>query len=73
MVSDEKIKFQVADQDHDDRLVLDEYAAFLHPHNYDFMHKYEIERTLAEYDNNQDGLISFTEYLRECKKMLLFL
>lgn len=73
MVNDEKIKFNLADQDRDDKLKQDEYAAFLHPHNYDFMHKYEIERTLSEFDKNQDGFISFAEYLRDCKLPLPFM
>ena len=69
MVDDEKVKFHLADRDLNGLLNQDEYCAFLHPHNYDYMHNYEIDRTIAEYDTNADGSISFREYLRECKSM----
>lgn len=67
MIADEEVKFRLADQDHDGSLDLPEYTAFLHPHNYDFMHDYEIERVLTDYDKNGDGVVSFREYVGESK------
>lgn len=70
MVSDEQAKFLVADQDHDSALNVAEYSAFLHPHNYDYMHAYEIDRTISDYDRNNDGVVSFNEYVGECKHFM---
>jgi Ca2+-binding EF-hand superfamily protein len=67
MVGDEVSKFKLADSNHDGSLELEEYAAFLHPQNYDFMHSHEIDRTLTDYDKNGDGVVSFEEYLGESK------
>lgn len=70
MVGDEKSKFYLADRNADSKLDITEYAAFLHPQNYNYMHDNEIDRALADYDKSRDGLVSFAEYLGECKYII---
>jgi len=67
MVGDEEDKFYLADRDEDTNLDVAEYAAFLHPQNYDYMHDHEIDNSLVDYDKNKDGFVSFAEYLGEGK------
>ena len=67
MVGDEENKFYLADRDGDSKLDLNEYGAFLHPQNHDYMHEHEIDNALVDYDKNRDGFVSFAEYLGECK------
>ena len=67
MVKDDDDKFQLADRNGDGQLDAEEYAAFLHPHNYDFMHEHEIDRALADHDRNGDGFVTFDEYMGDCK------
>lgn len=66
MVGDEESKFYLADRNGDTKLDVAEYAAFLHPQNYDHMHDLEIDNALVDYDKNRDGFVSFAEYLGEC-------
>lgn len=68
MVGDEKSKFYLADRNADSKLDVTEYAAFLHPQNYDYMHDHEIDNALVDYDKNRDGFVSFAEYLGESAK-----
>jgi len=70
MVGDEKSKFYLADRNADSKLDVIEYAAFLHPQNYDYMHDHEIDNALVDYDKNRDGYVSFSEYLGECKYII---
>jgi len=72
MVGDEESKFHLADRDGDSKLDVSEYAAFLHPQNYDYMHDHEIDNALVDYDENRDGFVSFAEYLGECKFTVTF-
>jgi len=67
MVGDEESKFHLADRDGDSKLDVIEYAAFLYPQNYDYMHDHEIDNALVDYDKNRDEFVSFAEYLGECK------
>jgi len=67
MVRDEKKKFYLSDCNGDSKLDVTEYAAFLHPQNYDYMHDSEIDNALVDYDKNKDEFVSFAEYLGECK------
>jgi len=67
MVGDEEDKFYLADRSGDSKLDVIEYAAFLHPQNYEYMHDHEIDSALVDYDKNRDGVVSFAEYLGECK------
>lgn len=67
MVKDDEDKFISADQDHDGFLRREEFAAFMFPADYEFMHDHEISRTLADIDKDNDGYITFEEYLGESK------
>jgi len=67
MVGDEEKKFYLSDRNGDSKLDVTEYAAFLHPENYDYMHDSEIDNALVDYDKNGDEFVSFAEYLGECK------
>ena len=67
IVRDELSKFNVADRNRDGSLDHEEYSAFLHPPNYDYMHRYEVDRAMADYDVDNDHVITFDEYLGQCK------
>jgi len=67
MVRDEESKFHLSDRNSDSSLDVEEYAAFLHPQNYEYMHDLEIDNAVTDYDKNRDGVVSFAEYLGECK------
>jgi len=67
MVGNEEDKFHLADRNGDSQLDVAEYAAFLHPQNYEYMHDLEVDNALVDYDKNRDGFVSFAEYLGECK------
>jgi len=67
MVGDEEDKFYLADRNGDSKLDVAEYAAFLHPQNYEYMHDHEVDNALVDYDKNKDGFVSFAEYLGECE------
>jgi len=71
MVGDEEMKFHLADRNGDSKLDVAEYAAFLHPENYEYMYDNEIDSALVDYDKNRDEFVSFAEYLRECKSVFL--
>lgn len=67
MLEEDKKKFNLADQNHDGALDLDEYTYFTHPHNYDIMAPVEIEKTMKDYDKNNDGFVDDKEFMGEDK------
>lgn len=67
MLEEDKRKFNLADQNHDGALDLDEYTYFSHPHNYDVMAPVEIDKTMKDYDKNKDGFIDEKEFMGEDK------
>ena len=73
LVKDDEKKFNRADKNSDGGLDQDEYNAFYHPWDHPEMHEFEIERALAESDNNGDGFIDLKEYLGsgECRNIFL--
>lgn len=62
-LSMDKKKFAAADLNADKVLSVKEYAAFLHPYDYDHMAAFEVERVLNDMDKNKDGFIDEKEYL----------
>ena len=66
MILDDEDKFNAADVNNDGSLDDAEYGAFLHPFNYDHMYEVEINRTLSEIDRDNDGYVTFDEYMGEC-------
>ena len=59
------MKFRAADVDKTGSLDLAEFAAFLHPYDYEHMHEFEVNMTLKAQDRDKDGSIDFTEYSDE--------
>jgi len=66
MVRDDEDKFVLTDRDRNGFLSQEEHAAFLFPGDYEFMHEHEVSRTLIDLDKDNDGTISFEEYMGEC-------
>lgn len=67
MVRDDEDKFVLTDRDRNGFLSQEEHAAFLFPGDYEFMHEHEVSRTLIDLDKDNDGTISFEEYMGESK------
>ena len=57
--------FNGADEDRDGQLGLEEYAAFMHPELHIRMVDVLVNSFLEQYDNNDDGYVSFFEFLGE--------
>ncbi|KAM3176362.1 hypothetical protein ACTXT7_006674 [Hymenolepis weldensis] len=61
---DEK-RFRIADKDGDGKLTREEFAAFLHPEEFEEMRDIVIDETLDDLDTNRDGKIDLDEYTSE--------
>ncbi|XP_023930230.1 calumenin-B-like [Lingula anatina] len=59
----DEIKFAAADQDKNNLLDENEYAAFLHPYDYKHMTDAEVAVTLLSLDKDKNGELSFQEFL----------
>ena len=57
--------FNGADEDKDGQLSIEEYAAFMHPELHIHMVDVLVESFLEQYDNNDDGHVSFYEFMGE--------
>ena len=55
--------WKAADENGDGRLDVDEYTAYLHPHDFPNMHDIVLDRYSHGMDTNKDGYISTQEYL----------
>lgn len=55
--------FNGADADNDGQLTLKEYAAFMHPELHLRMIDVLVDTFLEQFDNNDDGYVSFFEYM----------
>jgi Ca2+-binding EF-hand superfamily protein len=64
MVKSDEDRFRAADSDGDGRLNVQEFSAYLHPYDYEYMHDIELDRVMQDYDMNKDGDISLNEYSR---------
>ena len=62
-MDEEEVKFNKADKNGDGVLEREEFNAFYHPYNYEYMHPVEIQRTLKQHDWNGDGFLSVEEFL----------
>ncbi|KAE8616900.1 hypothetical protein XENTR_v10008922 [Xenopus tropicalis] len=62
MVRDER-RFKMADQDGDLIATKEEFTAFLHPEEFDYMKDIVVLETMEDIDKNGDGLIDLEEYI----------
>lgn len=65
-------RFRLADLDKDGQLSEDEFAAFVNPSHYDHMMEHFVLEQLRMYDKDNDGFISFKEFIRMLDIILLF-
>ncbi len=63
MLNEDKAKFTRADKNNDGFLNETEFAAYLHPYNFDYMEDYELDRIMGEYDKDGNSFIDFEEYI----------
>lgn len=63
LVEEDHRFFQGADQNGDESLNPEEYMAFFFPHNYEHMHKLELDRYMDQNDADRDGKISLAEFV----------
>ncbi|KAH0617211.1 hypothetical protein JD844_029052 [Phrynosoma platyrhinos] len=62
MMRDER-RFKMADKDGDLIATKDEFTAFLHPEEYDYMKDIVVQETMEDIDKNGDGFIDLEEYI----------
>ncbi|XP_040199134.1 calumenin isoform X2 [Rana temporaria] len=62
MVRDER-RFKMADKDGDLIATKEEFTAFLHPEEYDYMKDIVVLETMEDIDKNADGVIDLEEYI----------
>lgn len=55
-------RFKKADFDNNKLLNTEQFAAFIHPADHDYMKELVIEETIEDADKNKDGFISLQEY-----------
>lgn len=63
MLTRDRRRWGVADQDNDDRLTREEFTAFLHPEDHPTMRDIVIIETIEDIDKNNDGKVSEAEYI----------
>lgn len=68
LVQDDREMWQAADKNKDEILEGDEWVAFSHPEEHPDMLPLILQQTLREKDTNQDGEISFQEFLGDRAK-----
>ncbi|XP_004056623.2 reticulocalbin-2 [Gorilla gorilla gorilla] len=59
----DKKRFEKANQDSGPGLSLEEFIAFEHPEEVDYMTEFVIQEALEEHDKNGDGFVSLEEFL----------
>ena len=69
----EKRKFKLADENGDEKLDKDEFAAYMMPQHYARMMEFEVERLKSKLDKNYDGKISFLEFRADRVPLLILL
>ena len=65
LLEQDKLKFDAADVNKDGSMSVKEYAAFMHPYDFEHMHDIEIDMTLQAIDKNKDGKLSLKEFVGE--------
>ncbi|XP_018083638.1 calumenin isoform X2 [Xenopus laevis] len=65
MMKRDERRFKVADKDGDMIATRDEFTAFLHPEEYDYMQDIVITETIEDIDKNDDGIVDVDEYIAD--------
>ncbi|XP_060532016.1 calumenin [Cylas formicarius] len=63
MLKRDRRRWHGADLNGDDELTKEEFAAFLHPEEVDYMRNIVVEETMGDIDKDNDGKISLNEYI----------
>lgn len=63
MLTRDERRFRTADRDSDGIATRDEFTAFLHPEEYDYMKGVVVQETMEDIDKNGDGKVDMTEYI----------
>lgn len=63
LIRRDRRRWEKADINKDDKLNKEEYTAFLHPEEYEYMKDVVVEETMEDIDKNKDGYLSLEEYL----------
>lgn len=63
MLNRDERRFKSADRDGDGVATREEFTAFLHPEEFDFMRDIVIQETIEDIDKNGDGKIGLQEYI----------
>ncbi|KAJ8974657.1 hypothetical protein NQ317_018876 [Molorchus minor] len=63
MLKRDRRRWQTADRDSDDKLTKEEFAAFLHPEETDYMRDLVVFETMEDIDKDKDGKVSLQEYI----------
>ncbi|XP_012867638.1 PREDICTED: reticulocalbin-2 isoform X2 [Dipodomys ordii] len=64
----DKKRFEKANQDSSPGLSLEEFIAFEHPEEVDYMTEFVIQEALEEHDKNGDGFVSLEEFLGDYRR-----
>lgn len=64
----DKKRFEKANQDDGPGLNLEEFIAFEHPEEVDYMTEFVIQEALEEHDKNGDGFVSLEEFLGDYRR-----
>ncbi|XP_053300033.1 reticulocalbin-3 isoform X1 [Pleuronectes platessa] len=63
MLRRDERRFKTADRDGDDIATREEFTAFLHPEEFDYMKELVVKETVEDIDKNGDGKINLNEYI----------
>ncbi|XP_037798070.1 calumenin-A-like isoform X2 [Penaeus monodon] len=63
MLKRDQRRWEVADEDNDNALSLDEFTNFLHPEESERMRAIVVQETMEDIDKDKDGKISLEEYI----------
>ncbi|XP_061606398.1 reticulocalbin-3 isoform X1 [Phyllopteryx taeniolatus] len=63
MLTRDERRFKTADRDGDGIATREEFTAFLHPEEFDYMRDLVVKETIEDIDKNGDGKISLSEYI----------
>ncbi|XP_076852339.1 reticulocalbin-3 isoform X1 [Brachyhypopomus gauderio] len=63
MLRRDQRRFEAADKDGDGIATREEFTAFLHPEEFDYMKNMVVQETMEDIDKNGDGKISLEEYI----------